>query len=221
MAQDVLVELNNVYLKSDRGGQVFRDLSFTLEAGRSVVITGAAGSGKTSLAELLVGLRPVQSGSVEVMGQTIKAKKVRTIKQVRRKIGGVGGIFGLMPSLTVAENITFPLVLAGERRRIRRERLLKMLTEFSLLKQAGEYPHSLTRVENTLVQFARASIAHQPLMLIDEPLAGLDRKTYQWIFEFLVSVSLSGRSMIILSSEILSRELPNTDYYQIIDGALV
>ena len=221
MAQDVLVELNNVYLKSDRGGQVFRDLSFTLEAGRSVVITGAAGSGKTSLAELLVGLRPVQSGSVEVMGQTIKAKKVRTIKQVRRKIGGVGGIFGLMPSLTVAENITFPLVLAGERRRIRRERLLKMLTEFSLLKQAGEYPHSLTRVENTLVQFARASIAHQPLMLIDEPLAGLDRKTYQWIFEFLVSVSLSGRSMIILSSEILSQELPNTDYYQIIDGALV
>ncbi len=221
MAQDVLVELNNVYLKSDRGGQVFRDLSFTLEAGRSAVITGAAGSGKTSLAELLVGLRPVQSGSVEVMGQTIKAKKVRTMKQVRRKIGGVGGIFGLMPSLTVAENITFPLVLAGERRRVRRERLLKMLTEFSLLKQAGEYPPSLTRVENTLVQFARASIAHQPLMLIDEPLAGLDRKTYQWIFEFLVSVSLSGRSMIILSSEILSRELPNTDYYQIIDGALV
>ncbi len=221
MAQDILVELNNVYLKSDRGGQVFRDLSFTLEAGRSAVITGAAGSGKTSLAELLVGLRPVQSGSVEVMGQTIKAKKVRTMKQVRRKIGGVGGIFGLMPSLTVAENITFPLVLAGERRRVRRERLLKMLTEFSLLKQAGEYPHSLTRVENTLVQFARASIAHQPLMLIDEPLAGLDRKTYQWIFEFLVSVSLSGRSMIILSSEILSRELPNTDYYQIIDGALV
>lgn len=221
MAQDVLVELNNVYLKSDRGGQVFRDLSFTLKAGRSAVITGVAGSGKTSLAELLVGLRAVQSGSVEVMGQTIKPKKVRTIKQVRRKIGGVGGIFGLMPSLTVAENITFPLVLAGERRKVRRERLLKMLTEFSLLKQAGEYPHSLTRVENTLVQFARASIAHQPLMLIDEPLAGLDRKTYQRIFEYLVSVSLSGRSMIILSSEILSRELPNTDYYQIIDGVLV
>ena len=221
MAQDVLVELNNVYVKSDRGGQVFRDLSFTLKAGRSAVITGAAGSGKTSLAELLVGLRPVQSGSVEVMGQTIKPEKARIIKQVRKKIGGVGGIFGLMPSLTAAENITFPLVLAGERRRIRRERLLKMLTEFSLLKQAGEYPHSLTRVENTLVQFARASIAHQPLMLIDEPLAGLDRKTYQRIFEYLVSVSLSGRSMIILSSEILSRELPNTDYYQIIDGALV
>ena len=220
MAQDPLVELNNVHLISDRGAQVFRDLSFTLKAGRSAVITGAAGSGKTSLAELVMGLRSVQSGSVEVMGQTLKPGRSKTIRYVRRRIGGVGGIFGLMPSLTVAENITFPLVLAGERRRVRRERLLKMLTEFSLLKQAGEHPHSLTRVENTLVQFARASIAHQPLMLIDEPLAGLDRMTYQRILEFLVSVSLSGRSMIILSSETLSQQLPNVDCFQIVDGAL-
>ncbi len=221
MVQNVLVELNNVYLKSDRGGHVFQNLSFTLNTGRSAVITGSAGLGKTSLVELLVGLRPVQGGSVEVMGQTVKPERARTVKLVRRKVGGVGGIFGLMPSLTVAENISFPLILAGERRRVRRERLLKMLTEFSLLRQAGEYPHSLTRVENTLVQFARASIAHQPLMLIDEPLAGLDRKTYQRILEYLVSVSVSGRSMIILSSEILSQELPNTDYYQIVDGTLV
>ncbi len=221
MAQNVVVELNNVYLKSDRGGQVFRDLSFKLEAGGTAVITGAAGSGKTSLAELVIGLQLAQSGSVEVMGETIRPVKAKIIKRNRRKIGGVGGIFDLMPSLTVAENITFPLVLSGERRKVQRERLLKMLTEFSLLKQAGEYPRSLTRVENTLVQLARASVAHQPLILIDEPLAGLDRKTYQRIFEYLISVSLSGRSMIILSSDTLPQQLPNADYYQIVDGALV
>jgi len=221
MTQNVLVELNNVFLKSDRGEYIFQDLSFILKAGRSAVITGATGTGKTSLAEVLIGQRRAQSGSVEVMGETIKPGKTGTIKRVRRKIGGVGGIFSLMPSLTVAENITFPLILSGESRKVRRERLLKMLTEFSLLKQAREYPHSLTRVENTLVQFARASIAHQPLMLIDEPLAGLDQKTYQRIFENLVSVSLSGRSMIILCSDLPSQQLPNTDYYQIVNGGLV
>ncbi len=215
-----LVEINNVYLKSDRGGQIFRDLSFNLESGHSAIIMGAAGSGKTSLAELLVGLRPAHSGSVDVLGRTIRPGAAGTIKYVRRRIGGVGGIFGLVPSLTVAENITLPLVLIGERRKTRRERLLKMLTEFSLLKQAGEYPRSLTRVENTLVQFARASIANQPLMLIDEPLAGLDRKTYQRILEYLISVSLSGRSMIILSSEAPSQELPHCDCYEIAEGRL-
>jgi len=126
-----------------------------------------------------------------------------------------------MPSLTVAENITFPLVLSGTRRKVRRERLLKILTQFSLLKQAGEYPRSLTRVESTLVQFARSSIAHQPLMIVDEPLAGLDRKTYQRVLEYLVSVSLSGRSMIILCSDPPSQPLPHTDYYHISNRALV
>ena len=64
MESDILVELNNVYVRSDRGGQIFRELNFSLPAGRSAVITGAAGSGKTSLVELLVGKRFAESGSV-------------------------------------------------------------------------------------------------------------------------------------------------------------
>lgn len=218
--EKVVVELNNVFLESDRGTRVFNNISIRLMAGRSAVVTGPAGSGKTSLSELLVGLRFARSGSVELFGEVVKAGRGRTINRIRRKIGGVGGIFGLIPSFTVADNIAFPLVLAGERHRIRKERLRKMLAEFSLLKRAADYPHNLTRVESTLVQFARASIAHQPLMLIDEPLAGLDQKTYQRILEHLVAVSFSGRSMIILSSEIPSQQLPHTDYYQIAEGVL-
>ncbi|MEW5995178.1 MAG: ATP-binding cassette domain-containing protein [Candidatus Zixiibacteriota bacterium] len=218
---DVLVELSNVFLTSDRGEEVFEDLCFKLNTRRSAVITGPAGSGKTTLVELLIGRRWAQSGFVEVMGEVLKPGQSKAVRRVRRRIGGVGGIFGLMPSLTVAENIIFPLILSGERRKVRRERLLKVLGEFSLLKQGAEYPNSLTRVERTLVQFARASIAHQPLMVIDEPLAGLDRKTYQRILDYLVSASLAGRSMIILASDDLEEQLPNTDYYQIAGGKLV
>ncbi len=220
MRYETLVELNNVYLRTDRGAQVFQDFSFKLEAGCSAVITGGAGSGKTSLVELIVGQRKAQSGSVEVMGEVLQRATSAGLRRIRRSIGGVGGIFGLMPSLTVAENITFPLVLAGERRRVRRERLLRALSEFSLLKLAAQYPPTLTRVENTLVQFARASIAYQPLMLIDEPLAGLDRRTYQRILDSLLSASLSGRSMIILTSDSLGKPLPHTDYHTISQGAL-
>jgi ABC-type multidrug transport system ATPase subunit len=90
-----------------------------------------------------------------------------------------------------------------------------------LLKQASEFPRRLTRVENSLVQFARASIANQPLIIIDEPSAGLDLKTYQRIFEYLVKLSLSGRSMVILSSETPPGEIPNTDFYRIEQGTLV
>ncbi|MFQ5453635.1 MAG: ATP-binding cassette domain-containing protein [Candidatus Zixiibacteriota bacterium] len=221
MPDNIIVELNNVCLKSDRGGEVFRDLNLKLEAGHSAIITGSAGSGKSLLLELLLGRRFPESGSVKVFGKTILPQKKRMIKHIRRKIGGVGGIFGLMPSYNVAENILFPLVITSERKKVCKERLLKMLTEFSLLKQRGEYPANLTRVEYTLVLFARASIANQPLIIIDEPLAGLDLKTYQRIYDYMVKLSLSGRSLIILSSEILSKSIPNSDNYLIMNGALV
>ena len=221
MSKGAIVELSNIYLKSDRGGQVFRDLNFRLESGRSAVIVGGAGSGKSSLVEMLVGLRRPTSGSVELFGELVGSGRGRTIRRVRRKIGGVGGLFSLVPSFTVAENITYPLVIAAERKKVIKERLLKMLTEFSLLKQAGEYPDGLTRVENTLVQFARASIANQPLIVIDEPSAGLDQSTFERVLGYLVKVSLSGRSMIILASEPPPQELPSTSYYRIENGALL
>lgn len=220
MSDKAIVELNNVDLSYRRGGEIFRNLEFRLEPGQTAVISGGPGSGKTSLAELLVGTRFAQSGSVEVFGEILRPHRRRAINRVRQKIGGVGGLFGLVPSYTVAENITYPLVVAGLRKRHRKERLFKMLTEFSLLKKAADYPHTLTRVEKTLVQLARASVAEQPLLVIDEPMAGLDQATAARVFEYLVRASHSGRTMILLTSDRPAGEIPNCTYHQISGGSL-
>ena len=100
----LVIELNNVFMRSDRGDQLFKDLNFQLEAGRTAVITGAAGSGKSSFIDLLIGERIPDEGSVMVAGEYLKRRR-RIIRKVRRKIGGVGGTFSLVPSFTVAENI--------------------------------------------------------------------------------------------------------------------
>ena len=221
MSEDkVIVELNNVYLRSSRGYEVFRDLNFKLLAGHSAIIHGTAGSGKSSFIEMLIGRQFSESGSVEVFGNLITSCKKGFIKKNRRKIGGVGGIFSLVPSYTVADNISLPLILSGARRKSRNDRLSEILTEFSLLKQAKEFPANLTRVENMLVQFARASIAHQPLLIIDEPLAGFDQKTYQRLYDYMFKLAVSGLSLIIVSSEELENKLPNCQSYRINDGAL-
>jgi ABC-type ATPase involved in cell division len=220
MDKPSLVELTDVLVKNDRGGTVFRELNLEVKPGRSAVITGAAGSGKTMLVELLIGARFPDRGSVIMFGRSLRRRKRGLVRKTRRQIGGVGGLFGLAPGLTVAENIALPMIITSERKKIQRERLRKMLAEFSLLKQAGVYPDSLTRVEASLVQFARASVANQPLMIVDEPSAGLDPKTFVRVFEYLVKVSVTGRSMIILTSETPGQPLPNTDYYRIANGAL-
>lgn len=221
MGDNLIIEMDNVYLTSDRGDEILSDFNFHLAAGRSAVIVGSAGSGKSSLAELLVGSRFADSGSVSVFSRLMQKRRRRHIRSVRRRIGGVGGMFSLIPSFTVAENITFPLVLAGEKKSVQRERLMKMLTEFSMLRQAAQYPRNLTRVEVSLVQFARASVAYQPLMIIDELMAGLDRNTLARIIEYLAKASLSGRSIIILSSEPIPGEIPNCDRFRLERGRLV
>lgn len=220
MSDKTIIELTNVFLRTDRGHEVFKDFNFKLLSGESAVIYGPAGSGKSTLTELLIGKRFVDSGSVEMFGSLLKPRQKRLIKSVRRKIGGVGGLFSLIPTYTVAENITFPLVLAGDRKKVQKDRLMKMLAEFSLLNHANVYPHKLTRVENTLVQFARANVAHQPVIIIDEPLAGLDPKTYERIYEYMVKLAVSGLSLVVMSSVELKDNLPNSSSYHVVEGRL-
>jgi ABC-type ATPase involved in cell division len=218
--KEPVIQLENVTLRTDRGGVLFRDLNFEIASGESAVVRGGAGSGKTLLTELLVGLRRPTRGKVHLFGREVRPRRHRALKKLRRKIGGVGGPFGLIPSLTVAENITLPLVITAERKKVQRERLLRMLSEFSLLKLANKYPQHLTRVENTLVQFARAAIANQPLIIIDEPSAGLDPASYERVFQFLIKIALSGRSMLILASQEPPGEIPNCRSYRLTNGVL-
>lgn len=219
-AHPPIVSLKNVCLRADRGGYVFRDLNLVLKRGRSIVVVGGAGSGKTTLADLLLGIRFAESGEVRLFGKEIKKRSRRTIRKIRTRIGGVGGRFDLVPSLTVADNIRLPLVIGSARKRMVKERLRKVLSEFHLLKLAGKYPHELTRVEHTLAQFARACVHNQPLMLIDEPMAGLDTNTYMRVAESLVREALAGRSMVILMSQEPATTIPNTEVVQLSGGVL-
>jgi len=218
--KEPVIELRDVSLRTDRGQILFRELDFVLEAGQSAVIYGGSGSGKTLLAEMLVGMRFPVEGTVSVLGYELKPHRRSRIRKVRRRVGGVGGPFGLVPSLTVAENIALPMVIQAERRRVQRERLFKMLSEFSLLKLAGKYPDHLTRVENTLVQLARAFVAAQPLVIIDEPSAGLDPDTYARVFDFLTTGTVSGCSLLMLVSQAPPGKLPNSRDYHLVNGAL-
>lgn len=218
--KEPVVELTDIQVKQGRGGYLYRGLKLTIESGRSAVIIGPSGSGKSWLVEMLIGLRRPDQGQLSVLGQSLVPLRRRVVREIRRQIGGVGGPFGLVPSLSVAENITLPLVLNGERKQVQQERLFRMLTEFSLLKLANKSPQHLTRVETTLVQFARAAVADQPLIIIDEPAAGLDMASYQRVLEFLVKMTLSGSSMLILASQPPPVEMPNSRTYFLRNGVL-
>jgi len=220
MDEKILLELSKINIDTDSGEQLFRNLSLRLPYGRSAILLGGAGSGKTVLVQTLVGGRFPVTGTIELFGELVRRGRGRVIRRVRRKIGGVGGIFELIPNLTIYENIEFPLMIDNVPKQQRRERVMKSLADFSLLKYANMYPRSLTRVQNIIVQIARASIGNQPLMIIDEPFAGLDQTTYTRVMEHLEHIALSGRSLLVLTSTPPPQFLPNCDLYHFRDGEL-
>jgi putative ABC transport system ATP-binding protein len=185
--------LGRSYVSGGRQITVLRDITFQLEAGGFLAITGPSGSGKSTLLGLLAGLdRPTQ-GRVVLDGQDLSVLTEDERARVRaEKVGFVFQSFHLIPTLTARENIQVPLELRGEEAR---GRALELLERVALADRGHHYPAQLSGGEQQRVAVARA-FAHRPKILFaDEPTGNLD--------------AANGANVIALLSE-LNRELETT-----------
>ncbi len=185
--------LGRTYVSGGREITVLRDITFTLEPGAFLAITGPSGSGKSTLLGLLAGLdRPTQ-GRVVLDGQDLSALTEDERARVRaEKVGFVFQSFHLIPTLTARENIQVPLELRGEDAR---GRALELLERVGIADRGHHYPAQLSGGEQQRVAVARA-FAHRPKILFaDEPTGNLD--------------AANGANVIALLSE-LNRELRTT-----------
>jgi cobalt/nickel transport system ATP-binding protein len=165
-----LLRLENVALR--RGGrEVLRGVSGSVEHGERVALLGLNGSGKTSLLFAIAGLVP-HTGSIEVSGIRVQA---RTHRAVRNQIGFVFAVPEdqlLLP--TVLEDVSLGAIIRGVPRETARARALARLEQLGILALAERSVHELSHGERTRVALAGALIQQPPLLLLDEPSAGLD-----------------------------------------------
>ena len=134
-------------------------------------LLGPSGSGKTTLLRIIAGLEQPDSGAVLVRGQDVTG-----MPPYRRRIGMVFQNFLLFPHKTVAENIVFPLRMQGVGRAERDERLGWAIRMLKLEGLGERYPHALSGGQQQRVSLARGLISRPALLLLDEPLANLDRE---------------------------------------------
>jgi ABC-type multidrug transport system ATPase subunit len=215
-----IVELVDISLSSDTGLRLFENLNLTLAAGETAVITGSTGAGKTSMIELLIGRKKPESGSVMIFGEKINSKNARLIGEIRKRIGGVGGVFQPISYQTVYENMAYPLILRGLKASHRRERVTQVLARLNLLNKKAEKARFLSRGQQVLLMLGRAIVADQPLLLIDEPLAGLDARMAAVVTSLLKRLAVAGHSMIIFTTGHVVLELPDIHQYLIKDRQL-
>jgi phospholipid/cholesterol/gamma-HCH transport system ATP-binding protein len=163
-------------------------VSFELHAGDTRVVLGAAGSGKTTLLKAAIGLIRPDSGQIFLFGKEITSLKEAQLFQIR---SGVGVLFqegGLFDSITVEENVAYPLLNRTEHAESLDEAEAKVreALRFVELEQTMEqYPSELSGGMRRRVGIARAVVSEPPLMLYDSPTAGLDPITANLIMALI------------------------------------
>jgi len=162
-------------MKSIGEQEILRGVDLDVAKGETLVIIGRSGGGKSVLLKHLVGLMLPDSGEIWIEGQNIIGLGERKLAAIRRKIGILFQGGALFDSMTVEENIAFPLFEAGERdATVIREQVSEMLDVIELEGQQDKMPVNLSGGMKKRVGLARAIIRRPSCVLYDEPTAGLD-----------------------------------------------
>jgi ABC-type sugar transport system ATPase subunit len=178
-----MIRLSDVTIRT--GAFSLAGISFEVGAGEYAALMGKTGSGKTTILEAICGLRPIENGSVSLMGQ-----EVTHWPPARRGLGYVPQDRALFNSMTVAEHLAFALVIRKWSRAAIEERVRELAELLGLSRLLERKPRGLSGGEAQRVALGRA-LAFQPrILLLDEPLAALDSDTREEMFDLLHSVRL-------------------------------
>ena len=176
---------------------IVQDVGFVVQAGESVAIVGASGSGKSSLLGLLAGLDVPVAGTVKLRGKDIFALDEDERAALRGQgIGFVFQSFQLLPTLTALENVMLPLELAGlaEARQI----AIRWLQRVGLEGRLHHLPRHLSGGEQQRVALARAFAPEPALLLADEPTGNLDAETGGTIMDLMFGLNREVRTTLVL-----------------------
>lgn len=161
--------------KSFGAQKVLRGVDLEVPRGKTLTVLGQSGTGKSVMLKLLIGLQRPDSGDIEINGQNITELPIDELNRVRKSIGFLFQSAALYDSLTVQENVAFPLrrhteMSDGERR----DRVNELLSRVGMEETSEKMPAELSGGMKKRVGLARALALDPGIMLLDEPTAGLD-----------------------------------------------
>ncbi|MGW4892482.1 ABC transporter ATP-binding protein [Kitasatospora sp. NPDC004240] len=176
-------------------------VDLTVEAGRTVALTGPSGSGKSTLLHLLGAIERPDGGTVRVAGKEITALDRRRLADYRRGIGIVFQRFHLLPALTALDNVVAP-VLPVRTTFDKRERARELLAAVGLAGREDALPAKLSGGQQQRVAIARALVNSPSVLLADEPTGNLDSRTGEAVVDLLLRLRAEyGTTMVVATHD--------------------
>ena len=216
-----MIEAKDVSLVYQDGTKALKNINLEIKPGDLVYITGPSGSGKTSLLKLLMGVEYVSSGSLKVLGQSMKKGKGRGIRKIRRKIGPVFQEFKLIEGRTALENVMMGMRFLGVSPSKMKSEAEDTLTKVGLEHKIRAKVDHLSWGEAQRVAIARAVTRKPSLILADEPTGNLDHDNALNILHILNSFRDEKTAVVITTHAThLIEGMDNVTYIRVNKGEI-
>ncbi|MDR2368735.1 MAG: amino acid ABC transporter ATP-binding protein, partial [Deltaproteobacteria bacterium] len=195
-----MLRLTDIH-KSFGQAEVLRGIDLEVRPGEVMVIIGPSGCGKSTLLRCLNGLEPIDSGTIELAGQTITAPGTDWCK-VRQRVGMVFQNYELFPHLSVMDNVLLgPTKAQGRKRAEAKAEAEAWLERVGLLDKADAFPRQLSGGQKQRVAIVRALCVSPEVMLFDEVTASLDPEMVREVLDVMLNLAKGGLTMLIVTHE--------------------
>ncbi|RZK30732.1 MAG: ATP-binding cassette domain-containing protein [Hymenobacter sp.] len=207
-----MIEISNIE-KSFDGNQILKGITCTLETGKCNLLLGGSGTGKSVLLSCIVGLMKPDIGSITFDGTMFTNSKVGIRQEIRRKIGMLFQGSALFDSMTVEQNILFPLDMFGDMDgEAKKKRVNEVLERVELKDANKKFPSEISGGMKKRVGIARAIVLNPKYLFCDEPNSGLDPQTSAVIDKLIQDITYEYKMTTIINTHDMNSVLEMGDH---------
>ena len=203
--EDVVIHCKGIckhYGEGENRVDALKDINLEIVKNDLTLLVGPSGSGKTTLLSILTTILTPDRGELIVLGHDVHLMSEDEKARFRNKnLGIVFQSLFLIPTLTVAENVSLPLIIAGGDKAIAEKKAIDLLEQLHIGKKAHVSPANLSKGQQQRVAIARAMISDTKILVCDEPTSALDQTSGSEVMGLLQHLAETGRSVLVVTHD--------------------